>query len=600
MKRSPIATAALLLLSAMAAASFTGAPTGAAAADTPPVTAKRKDPVHIGGVLDSGQFLPDTTVLARVNDRVLRIYDFVDAFFSSYAQFRPRPDAPGRLEFLNSMVNKEVMALTALAIDRPLGFEDRTTLRAHTQTVLANVLFKRAVLDSIRLTEADILHAYQQFGWEQHLRQILFPDRATAEQVREALVARKLTWSAAASRYATAASGAHAEGDLGWVSRRRMNPMLAQQVFDLKPGEISPVVFDSDGYHVMQALERRTVEPPPFESLRKELAGQMRAFRGAERASRLQVQVGRQIGIAYDTTNIAWAAVQFRGHEVVTPGAEGPVLNLSGSAPEFQPADTARVLAKHRNGRFTLGDFLHAYNAVTPVMRQPVSDLESFHTQLDAFVLEPYLADLARARGLEQDSLAMAMIEKKREEILVQHLYEDSVESKIWITPKERRKYYDDHIAQYTTFPSVRFAAIVRDSKAAADSLLARLRAGERAADILHADSLRGLTTGSIRTMRQDEGGAYHKTLFEELRPGQSTVSGPDREGIWLVLQLLEFDAGRQLPYDQVEHYVIESARNIRAEEQLKAFIARHSRRYRIETHPELVMQIRLVDSALD
>jgi hypothetical protein len=264
--------------------------------------------------------------------------------------------------------------------------------------------------------------------------------------------------------------------------------------------------------------------------------------------------------------------------------------------PEFTPADTARVLARHKDGHFTLGAFLSAYNAISPVMRVGVGSFESFRAQLDGMILEPYTAALARARGLEKDSIAVALIGKKREELLVNHLYADSVQSRVSLTEAERLKYYRDHIASYMTYPSVRFAAIVRHSKAGADSLVAQLRAGVKAADILRADSLRGEVTGSIRTRRQDEQGPYHKILFGELHAGQATVVGPDAAGVFLALQVVEYDPGRQLSYPEVASYVDESLHNIREEQQLREFITRHRKHHRIETHAERVMLIRLVD----
>jgi hypothetical protein len=64
------------------------------------------------------------------------------------------------------------------------------------------------------------------------------------------------------------------------------------------------------------------------------------------------------------------------------------------------------------------------------------------------------------------------------------------------------------------------------------------------------------------------------------------------------VLHLLEFDQGRLLPYEQVESYIDEALQNIHAERMLIDLIARHRRRYRVESHPELVMRVRLVDPA--
>jgi hypothetical protein len=301
--------------------------------------------------------------------------------------------------------------------------------------------------------------------------------------------------------------------------------------------------------------------------------------------------------MVYDTTNIRWAAARFHDVQAVKQEGQEVTLNLGHVGGDLESADTARVLARHRDGRFTLGDFVHEYNHQPPMTRQPVGDFDAFRTRLDAFVLEPYMAEEARVRGLERDPLVVAQVERKREELLVEHLFEDSVQSRVWIKPEERRRYYDEHLAQYITYPVARYAAIVRESRAGADSVAARLRKGEKAADVLRADSLGGMVSGSIKETRDEgRGGQYHKILFGELRPGQATVVGPDKEGTWMVVQLLEFDPGRQLPYEQVELLVDESLQNIRAEEMLKALIERLRKRYRIESHPELVMRVHLAD----
>jgi len=576
-----------------------GASQGAPAAGTPPAPA-RKNSVYVGGVYDTGQFLPDTTVLARVQGRVIRIGQFVDAYFASYAQSRPTTDSLGRVEFLTSMVNKEVLALTALEIGRPEGFEDRSVLRGTTERVLANVLYQRAVLDSVHASESDIRSVYGQYATDVRYRDLRFDDPNTAETVRRALVAKRLTWAEAVRRYRHADEGGNPDGDMGWIARSSVDLSLAGRIWDAQPGEVPPVIRDQDGFHVMQLVDRRHVDPPDIEALRRLIAREIEVVQATDRADRLQRQVAARIGMAYDTTNINWVVAQMKGRDPVRQGASGPTLDLSDQLTDLSAADTTRVLARHRDGRFTVGDFVHNYNAMSPLMRRPASDFEAFRAQLDAMVFEPYMALEAQARGLDRDSMAVAEIGKKREELRVEHLYEDSVQSKVWIPPAERRKYYQDHIAQYLTYPSVRFAAIVRGSKAGADSLVARLRAGETAEAILRADSLGGHRSGSIQERRDDQKGPYHKILFGELKPGQATVVGPDQDKTWMVLQQLAYDPGRQLAYEEVQQYVDESLQNIHAEADLKALIARHARKYRIERHPELVMRIRLVDRALD
>lgn len=550
---------------------------------------------------DTGQFLADTVLIARVEDRTIRARGYLETYFGSYAEYRPRPDSAGRLEFLNSMIHKEVLGLTALAVNQPLGFEDRAVMREYTQRVLSNVLYQRAVLDSVTVSEAELRRVYEQHGTAQHLRHIVFATRSEAGRVRADLLARRITWKEAVRRYSIAPEEDRArDGDIGWKSRFGFDPVMAWEVFALQPGQTTQVMNDAQGYQLVQSLERRPVAAPAFEDIRSGILTEVRSQKIAERSEKLRAIQRGEIGMVYDTTNIEWSCRRFT--PTLSTGMEGSqgTMEINTAMPEFAPADTSRVLARHRFGQLTLGVFLDGYNSMSPLMRPSVNDFEGMRGQVDGLVLEPYMAELAIRRGLDRDSMAVSQIEGRREEILVEHLYADSIASKVWIKPEDRRKYYQDNLAGFVTYPKVSFAAFVRPSRGSADSLAARLRAGEKAADLLRADSLQGRSTGSIQERSaNDHGSPYYKLLFEELRPGKLSVEGPDREGSYAVIQLLSFDPGHQLRYEEVEHIVDESLQNIKAEEKLKAFLERRKKLYRIETHPERLARLRMVDPSL-
>ena len=69
--------------------------------------------------------------------------------------------------------------------------------------------------------------------------------------------------------------------------------------------------------------------------------------------------------------------------------------------------------------------------------------------------------------------------------------------------------------------------------------------------------------------------------------------------GAYAVIQLLTYDPGHQLKYEEVEHLVDESLQNIKAEARLKEFLARRKKLYKIEMHPELLARVRMVDPTL-
>ncbi len=544
------------------------------------------------------QFLPDTTVLLRVDDRAVTARDFVETYFNSWAEYRPRADSAGRVQFLEQIVNKEVMGHVARRADRPLEFEDRVAMREHTERALSNVLYQRMVLDSVHVTDADLEALRQQYSCEKHLKHILFADQLTAERVRLDVMRKRINWKDAQRRYSKATDDVSQEGDMGWVARSKYEPAIARRVFDLEPGQISQPYEDANGVHIVLVAERRPAATHPLVNAPRFLRNEIRTQQIAGRAEIILARLREQAGLQYDRANIAWASSFFRPPSPMTDSSAVLTIDASLEAPHYAPEDTGRVLARWRDGQLTLRAFAAAYNQITPLQRQPAHTPDLFRARLDGFVLEPYRARLAIELGLDRDPLAASLIEKRREEIMVDHLYQDSIISRVRVPLSERKKYYEEHVAQFITYPTVKYAALWRATRPQADSVAARLRAGEHAEDILRADSARIEGRESyVRELHQNEvGQPFYKLLFEELKPGQVTVRPEAKgHGYWAV-QSLSFDAGRQLSYQEAEHYVVESLENTAAEKLLKEFLERHKWRLRIETHPELVMRINLKD----
>ena len=85
----------------------------------------------------------------------------------------------------------------------------------------------------------------------------------------------------------------------------------------------------------------------------------------------------------------------------------------------------------------------------------------------------------------------------------------------------ERKAYYQKNLPGFFTYPSVEFAAIVRESKAGADSVQRALKSGVKAAALLHADSLGGRMSGPIQTRQQNENGPIPEGAVRGDAPGR-------------------------------------------------------------------------------
>ncbi len=543
--------------------------------------------------------LGDKDVLARVGDRKITVYDFRDRYFSSYYAYRPSSDSAGRVQFLNSLIDKEILGLTARKVAKPLDFNDRTSLRELNNTALANAFFDRTIGDSVRVTESEIQHVYDQYKWTTHFRHILVADRRTAAAVRKELLAKKISWPAAVKKYSRAVDDVGPDGDMGWVKRSLLKGDFAIQIFDLKMGEISEPVQNADGVHLVQAVERTPVEPLAFAGLRNLIRTQIRGQRSEKRLRELHARIAREQGITYDTTNIRWVSDNYWRVKKVIPktaseqDAADAIASMGGE-------QLKRVLVRSPDRQLTLGEFFDTYRALPPLSRSPIHSFESLHFLLENLFLQPELVKMAQARGLDQDADVVTLVERKREQIMVERMYQDSILSRMSIQPAQRRKYYEENKNQFVSNPKVEYAEFVLENEAAAKALVTKLAGGTSARSLAHADPALGIVDAALHEAYQERDKPYNRLLFDELKPGKWSQEGPDSKGHFKVTYEIAYSPQRQLRYEEVEGIVDESVQNIEADRRLREFIARHRVEYEIESHPERVMDFELVDPIND
>lgn len=553
----------------------------------------------VNGIPDTGQFLPDTALLGRVAGIPITVREFVETYYAAYAPDRPATDSAGRVEWLQSMVNKEILARVARTVNYQPDFAERSTLRAYQQRVLANVLYQRQISDSVQVRQSDVRALFERTKLEYHVERILCASRSQADTAWRGLTSGRLAWKDAMRRYDVARADSLPGGDLGWVNLVTMAPDMAFAVSEMKVGTLTRPIADRDGWNLVKLIATRPGPTLDWSVLQRPLTNKVRLHEESRRIETLNQRLRETAGMVYDDANIVWASSHFQPTRSTTD--EGGLLNIHFTTrlPVFSPADTGRVLARTHDGTLTLSRFVYELGQISAMKRPSVDTPEGFRDEIDTIVLEGYRARLARDLGLDRDPLAVKLIEKRLEQVQVEHLYQDSIEARVQTTPEELRRYYDAKPAQFTTYPKARYAMFVRPGKASADSLVERLKTKPDVEALVAATPrLNGLKVATIKEESDQDHGPYHALLFEELKPGQSSVDGPDMKGQYAVIHLMSFDPGHLLSFAEARGYAEDAVRAQRSEQMLKALIARHSRGVPITLYPERVNAVRLVDPA--
>jgi peptidyl-prolyl cis-trans isomerase SurA len=64
-------------------------------------------------------------------------------------------------------------------------------------------------------------------------------------------------------------------GDLGYFKKGLMLPAIEQAAFALKPGEISPLIKTSSGFHIVMVEDRRAIPPKPLPEVKEDIRNQL-------------------------------------------------------------------------------------------------------------------------------------------------------------------------------------------------------------------------------------------------------------------------------------------------------------------------------------
>jgi hypothetical protein len=545
------------------------------------------------------QYLPDTTLLAQVDSRVVDAEELRLTYFNGDFTVRSSSDSAGRVEFLNSMVNKDVLGLTARSVNVPLDFGDRANLREYTNVVLQNALYQFRVADSITVTEQDLAELMPQFGRELLLREIPFDDKALAERVRLDLLRGRTTWAEADKQYSGSSSIVRADTLVGWKQRGNLSGVLAIKIFALKPGPNSVVVQDVYGYHVVQVVQERPVDPPPLVFMRRMLIRDLREAKSGVLVEKMYAEAAARAHAVYDSTNIRWLAEHFRRY-ARSQTLNTEVINLSPSVPTVAPVDTGRILMRMKSRNVSVNQFLHEYRNIPPIQRHRLVSLEPVIFTLNGMFLAPELVALAREDGLDKVPEVTEQLDERREKLMVERMYQDSVMSRVRVTADDRRKYFDQHRQEFRSPATVRYAYVLRYEQAGMDSVVDALEHGASPLAIVHQDSLKGYVHSGTEVIRQGQNHQYAKVLFEELRPGQFTKVGPDFEGKYLLIAKIEQREERLLSYEEAEQAVDDATQAVVADRLLKDLLERQRRKHKVVMRPELVMRIRFSDPMLD
>jgi parvulin-like peptidyl-prolyl isomerase len=181
------------------------------------------------------------------------------------------------------------------------------------------------------------------------------PRAAAAARARMAEIRQELAGGADFAALAESESDSQSRwrgGLTGWVRSGDLDPRLEAAVFELEPGELSPVIEATGGLHLFRCREVREARRPDDDQIRRRIEGNLRRERVEERLETLTAELREGVRYHLDGAQLVSAAddlrvVEFAGGGLSLGELEALLeLQRVRQAPADMPAERFRGLAE--------------------------------------------------------------------------------------------------------------------------------------------------------------------------------------------------------------------------------------------------------------
>ncbi len=425
----------------------------------------------LAGCGSGGKTADSATDLATVAGEAITALDLdrYERALPDYLRSR-KEGASAHRAHLQSLVDKELVLHEARkrGLDQLPGLVQRLSEMVNKR--IAEELSREMVAAGVAVTEEELRAAYEEhwLGWEIWPAHILSASEEDAREIIRLLEAG-LGFSKLASQRSLA-DDADKGGDLGgFFGPGDAVPNLREGVFRLEEGQVSEPIRTIDGYEVVKVIKRRRI---PLEKVRASIVAQLIRRKGVRRREAVVDSLKEARGLRYHRDRI----------HAVLDGLHSRGLD---------PARAQASLIEYAGGAIKVGDAVQGLRDLEKGVVPP--DSVTAFRALELRIIPDLLLTLeARAQGRHQRGDIVAWKEKKGQELIASQLRLDEIAGKVEVTEAEGRAYYEKYIDTYTSLPGIfQMTEVLCDTRAEAEAILARARAGERLEQLAVRHSVR-------------------------------------------------------------------------------------------------------------
>jgi parvulin-like peptidyl-prolyl isomerase len=523
--------------------------------------------------------------VAKVGDRVITLGTFEKAYLAVDPKFLSDDTGlEGRKEFLNTMVNKDIMALKAAELGYQKDPNVVQGMEAFKKFGLQAAYTKIKVGDKINVTEKDLKAAYDKFQTTLQVKQILTDTKPLAEEAY-ALLQKGTDFESVCRQYSVDPD-AHMGGRVFNAVWGGFEPDFQDVLFNTPVGGITPPLVTRNGWVILKVIESNQPKRRPYEQVKEDLEKLVRRHQELRLMTKMSDDVRAKHNFQWYDENIGIA------FDALPP--DRPLTDPPDRTAEVYPLlrlgerDLDKPLVSYGNKTITIRDFSDLYDRASfftrPRRENRYGDIRKF--LLDYVMNELVVIEMKESK-IEEHPMVVAAMDKKREQFMVDKLYQDLIDAQTLVGPDELQAYYNDNLERFRRSEERRFAMILTGDRERAEEARARVLRGESFDDVSIRYSIPELSPKDrqgenfLARGQQQELDAVGFAL-----QGVGVVSEPfETSRGWAVLKLVERRPERIIAMEDAADEISRAVKVLKNEERLNSLLEKWRSEIKVEIY---------------
>jgi parvulin-like peptidyl-prolyl isomerase len=467
-------------------------------------------------------------------------------------------------ENLNQLINNKVIVLAAYQAKMDRDSALVQAVESKKRTWMLQELYRRLNIDPF-IKESDIRDFYAKMGKDVVVRSIFFdlspqatPEQEKAARLKAIEVLKKIkdgeSFSALARRFSEDRTTASNDGLLGTLSWTRPDDPIRKAAFSMKEGQVSDLIRNAQGIHILYLEEIQKKDRKPLERVREEIIRTLSDSR-SNLIRKKQMEIEKKLT---DKTNLRWREVQFDTLAKLLANRNIYDRNSFLSALDsLSNRQKGLVLARYCRGDYTVRDLLkHAGERLSLYSRDDFSNKDRIKNLIQRWLITDQIVDLAYQKRLDRDKRVVEQSRAMIENTITRKLIQKEFSDRAAANPDSILAFYErEKVKRYTEPEKLVIQEILVDGKEPADRLYQLAITGKDFGRLAEENTIRPTyrsKKGIFPEIEKGGGGILGEAGFS-MKSGEISKPISLGEGRFSIIKILQKKDAMVKPFDSVK-----------------------------------------------